>query len=136
MSLTIGQQTDSYFVRLVNNYYASLGDASSVTTFNVFRRTTSGPPDDLGVPNNPYTLVHSNVICAVSGAKWLREKSIDVILQGQVQHPFLEIVTALLDVGAQDSIVLALDGRGYGIERVSRIGPLNVLLLDRADSQV
>lgn len=136
MPNTIAGQQDVYFQNLVNIYYHNLGDASSVTTFDVWRRTTAGPPDDLGVPNNPYTKVYSNVICAVTGAKWLREKSIEVLSQGQVQHPFLEIVTALVDVGAQDSIVLALDGRGYGIERVSRIGPLNILLLDRADSQV
>lgn len=136
MPNTIAQQQDAYFTQLVNVYYHNLGDASSVTTFDVYRRTTAGPPNDLGVPNNPYTKVHSAVICAVTGAKFLREKSIDVPLQGQVQHPFLEIITALLDVGAQDSIVLALDGRGYGIERVSRIGPLNILLLDRADTQV
>lgn len=136
MSFTIADQTANYLANVVNIYYAQLGCTGAKTTFSLYRRVTTGAPDDLGVPSNSIQLIYSDIPCVLLGLQEIREGAFDVIPEGQLQYPMQEVVTALLDVQAGDNLLMAIDGRGWGVERAERFGSLMVLVTDRAASQI
>jgi hypothetical protein len=136
MSNTVAEQTGVYFERLVDVYYKQFGCSGSVSAFDLYRRETAGISDDLGVPNDPYSKIYTAVTCAIVDLKHYREGAFDVIEEGQIQHPIRWLVTSLLDVRAGDSLILAQDGRGYGVDRAARFGTLMALVVDRAISQI
>jgi len=136
MPNTVAQQTGVYLENLVNRFYFQFGCQGSTTTFDLYRRTNTGPPDDLGVPSNTLQKLYSAVPIAFAGLMEIREGAFDVIPEGQIQYPMIDAITALIDVQAGDSVILAIDGRGWGVERAERFGTLMVLVLDRASSQI
>lgn len=136
MSQTIAAQTATYLQRMLDVYYKQFGCSGSTTTFDLYRRVNTGPPDDLGVPTNAIQKIYSSINCALIGLQEIREGAFDVIPEGQIQYPMIEAITSLLDVQAGDNLILALDGRGWGVERAERFGSLMVMVLDRASSQV
>lgn len=136
MSNTIAQQTAAYFTNLVNIYYDKLGCQGSTTTFDLYRRTNTGSPDDLGVPSNALQKIYAAQPVVFAGLMEIREGAFGIAPEGQLQFPMIDAITALIDVQSGDTLVMAIDNRGWGVERAERFGSLMVLVLDRAASQI
>src|SRR5213596_238467 len=125
---TIAELQARFYQRTIDIYWQSLGASRTTTTLDLYRRTTQGFTDDLGVPNDPYTLQVSGQPCTIVGIKYTREGAFNILPEGQIQHPILEVHCSLTDVQAGDNVVLALTGLAYLVDRATIEGPITYLL--------
>lgn len=133
---TIANLIGRFYQRSVDVYFKALGAQRTTSTFDLYRRQRSGPPNDLGVPNDPYALIVNDQPCTIIGIHLTRDGSFDIVPAGQLQHPYLEMFCSLTDVRAGDNIVLALDGASYHVERSEIQGTLTYCLLEKQKAQV
>lgn len=133
---TIPEQRTGRFQRLITTYWPKSGASGTASTFDLYRRVRSAAPNYLGVPTDGWQNLYPATPCTLVGVKRLNEGGFEVVEQGQVQRPMLEIHTALQDVVAGDELILAQDGKAYHVSRVSFEGGVNYLLCDHAKAQI
>ena len=122
--------------KFVNQCWVSYGAAGASSTYTLYRRATAGATDDLGVPNDPWTIIATGLIGTWCGIKIHKEGDFELANQGQIQYLIYEMYTTHLDIKPGDNIRLDLTGLAYGVEAVERQGPLNALVLDHASAQI
>jgi len=133
---TVQDQFSRMMEKFVIACWPTYGAEGASTTFDWYRRATTGPIDDLGQPTNAWTLQEAAVPCTWVGIKEEDEGGFEIPPQGQTQHPIYEAYCDFRDIVAGDNILIALDGRVYNVERSERQGPLIALLLDHGTAQL
>jgi hypothetical protein len=134
--MPVGDTAGQIYADLVFTEWPGLGPDRTATTFDLWRRTTAGAVNDLGVPNDPFTKIQSNQPCTIVGFKRDKEGAFEIKPQGKVEYIIEEMHTTLLDVRAGDNVFIYLDSRYYNVERASLMGTVTKLVLDHASEQL
>ena len=133
---TFAEQQAEFWEQTVEVFWPATACEDTTTTFTLYRRQRAGAPNDLGVPNNPYTSIATGVICTVVSGELMSENKHVINTQGQRQQYVLEVHTAHTDIKIGDNVVVALTGLAYNVEAVNTEGVIVHLKLDHSRAQV
>lgn len=131
---TFAQQAATNMQRLVDVYWQRDSPTRSATTFTLKRRTGS-TVNDLGIPNDPWTMVVTGQPCTVNGTREQRNRFY-VDTEGQIPTNQLELICDFADIRPGDLVLLAYDSRSYSVQSVSWEGILSYCVLDRKQAQL
>lgn len=134
--MSFAEQQGEFWRQTMETFWPALGAEDTSTTFTLYRRQRAGAPNDLGVPNDPFTSIATGVICTIVAGELMSENKHVVNIQGQRQQYVLEIHTAHQDIKIGDNVVLALDGLAYNVEAVNVEGVIMHVKLDHSRAQV
>lgn len=133
---TIGEQRNIRFQRVIDHYWPARGAVGTASTFDLYRRQRSDVPNYLGVPTDGWEKIVAAQPCTVINVKVKGEDGFEIVEQGQIQKPLLEIHCSITTIVQGDNLVLNLDGLAYQIYRVVKEGGVSYLLCDHSQAQI
>lgn len=133
---TLAEQQGEFWQQTIETFWPSVGAEDTSTTFTLYRRTRAGAPNDLGVPDNPFTVIASAVACTIVAGELMRKEKHVINLQGQRQEYILEMHTAHTDLLIGDNVVIAETGLAYNVSAVNIEGVIRHVMLDHKQAQI
>jgi hypothetical protein len=133
---TFAEQQAEFWRETIDTFWPAAGAEDTATTFDLWRRTRAGAPNDLGVPNDPFTVIASAVPCTILAGELMSKEKHVINLQGQRQEYILEMHTAHTDLLIGDNVVIAATGKAYNVSAVNLEGVIVHVKLDHKQVQI